>query len=76
MLERHVARAATEPTPSLQHDGQRRHAAERHDAEQTRVRAHSGRRGQAAGREGGRFQRTAYFGLQLAYMYEKGERKT
>ena len=28
------------------------------------------------GREGGRFQRTAYFGLQLAYMYEKGERKT
>jgi hypothetical protein len=40
MLERHAARAATEPTPSLQHDGQRRHAAEGHDSQQPRVRHH------------------------------------
>ena len=40
MLERHVARAAAEPTPSLQHDGQRRHAAEGHNSEHTRVRHH------------------------------------
>ena len=41
MLERHVPRAATEPAPSLQHDGQRRHAAEGHDGEQTRLRLHA-----------------------------------
>ena len=36
-----MPRAATELAPSLQHDGQRRHAAEGHDCEQTESRVHA-----------------------------------
>ena len=52
MLERHAARAAVEPTSSLQHEGKRRHAAEGHKSERTAAR-HGRARTKSGGAGGG-----------------------
>ena len=49
MLERHAARAAVEPTSSLQHEGKRRHAAEGHKSERTAARHGRAREGEEQG---------------------------